>query len=201
MAVGAAIQNAVQTDAARVDKALSPEAVGKAITGQTGIAAPSGPLIYSDGYFGDYYIAKGISSEQKVRVEAALVALLKGNGEVAEVYTRAQIAETPMPTGSPQDWTLLQRARASFDPARSGDVLSLLRRGLARLRRGFARLRRARAALRRVITRAHGMRAAHARIPCSELVSKLNRISARGQAGPVGPPPPPPPPLRVFPRR
>ena len=66
-----------------------------------------------------------------MRVEAALVALLKGNGEVAEVYTRAQIAETPMPTGSPQDWTLLQRARASFDPARSGDVLSLLRRGLA----------------------------------------------------------------------
>ena len=33
----------------------------------------------------------------------------------------------PLPAGSPQDWTLAQRARASFDAERSGDVVVLLR--------------------------------------------------------------------------
>ena len=117
-------------DAIRVGRALSPGALGKAIAEQTGIAAPSGPLVYSDGSFGDYYIARELTPEQRAQVEVALVALLKSNGEVAEVFTRRQIAETQMPTGSPQDWTLLQRARASYDPERSGDVLSLLRRGV-----------------------------------------------------------------------
>ena len=42
------------------------------------------------------------------------------------MFTAREIAATAMPGGSPQDWTLLQRARASFDPQRSGDVVVLL---------------------------------------------------------------------------
>jgi predicted AlkP superfamily pyrophosphatase or phosphodiesterase len=46
---------------------------------------------------------------------------------VEAVLTATQIAATPMPTTPPETWTLLERARASFDPERSGDLLVLLR--------------------------------------------------------------------------
>lgn len=117
-------------DAVRADKALSPEALGQAITEKTGIAAPSGPLLLGDGPFGDYYLAKGLTADQRATVTATLVSLLKSNPEVAEAFTAQQIAEAPMPTGSPQDWTLLDRVRASYDKDRSGDVVSLLKRGV-----------------------------------------------------------------------
>jgi predicted AlkP superfamily pyrophosphatase or phosphodiesterase len=47
--------------------------------------------------------------------------------QVAAVFTAAQIAATPMATTPPETWTLLERARASYDPERSGDLLVLLK--------------------------------------------------------------------------
>lgn len=117
-------------EAVRANKALSPEALAQAISASTSIAPAAGPLIYGDGPFGDYYVARGVSAEQKLKVVAALVERLKADPEVAAAFTAQEIAAAPMPTGSPQDWTLLQRARASFDPERSGDVVSLLKRGV-----------------------------------------------------------------------
>ena len=39
----------------------------------------------------------------------------------------AGLAATPSPSGPPESWSLLQEARASFDPQRSGDLLLLLK--------------------------------------------------------------------------
>jgi len=116
--------------AVRVDRSLSPDALSKAVSAKTGVAPASGPLIYGDGSFGDYYIARGLAPAQRAQVEATLVSQLKSDTEVAAVFTAQQIAESPMPTGSPQDWTLLERVRASYDAERSGDVVSLLKRGV-----------------------------------------------------------------------
>ena len=61
-----------------------------------------------------------------------LVALLKASPQVAAVWTSPQIAASPMPaakdSGTPQEWSLLQRARASYDAERTGDVFSVLKR-------------------------------------------------------------------------
>jgi hypothetical protein len=116
--------------AVRADKALTPDALGKAISAKSGIIAASGPLLLGDGPFGDYYVNKGLTPEQRNEVTEALMSALKANPEVAEAFTRQQLSAEPMPTGNPQDWTLLLRARASFDPDRSGDVISLLKRGV-----------------------------------------------------------------------
>ncbi|MBW8785255.1 MAG: alkaline phosphatase family protein [Novosphingobium sp.] len=116
--------------AIRADKALTPDALGKAITAKTGIAAASGPLLLGDGPFGDYYVNKSLTPQQRTEATAALMALLIAHPEVAEAFTWQQLSEEPMPSGSPQDWSLLERARASFDPDRSGDVVSLLKRGV-----------------------------------------------------------------------
>jgi predicted AlkP superfamily pyrophosphatase or phosphodiesterase len=116
--------------AARADSALTPAALAKAVTAQTGIAAASGPLIHGASPQGDLYFAAGLTPARKARATAALVALLKAHPQVAAVFTKRQLAAAPPPTGSPQDWSLEQRARASFDPERSGDVVVLLKRGV-----------------------------------------------------------------------
>jgi predicted AlkP superfamily pyrophosphatase or phosphodiesterase len=46
---------------------------------------------------------------------------------VQTVFTKAEIAATPSPSGPPESWSLIQEARASFYPARSGDLLLLLK--------------------------------------------------------------------------
>ncbi len=47
--------------------------------------------------------------------------------QVAAVLTGKQIAATPMPKGPPETWTMIQKARASYDPTRSGDLLVFLK--------------------------------------------------------------------------
>jgi predicted AlkP superfamily pyrophosphatase or phosphodiesterase len=46
---------------------------------------------------------------------------------VAAVFTAEELRNTPSPRSSPDEWTLAERARASFDPERSGDLVVFLR--------------------------------------------------------------------------
>ena len=116
--------------AIRGDASLTVGALAKAVTERTGIAAPSGPLLYGDGMFGDRYISRLLSPGDRARVSAALVTILKAHPQVAAVFTAKELADTPLPSASPQDWSLKDRARASFDAQRSGDVVVLLERAV-----------------------------------------------------------------------
>lgn len=116
--------------AARADPALTPAALGKAIAAHTGISV-EGPLLYGDAPFGDMYFSAALTPAQKAQATAALVALTKSHPQVAAVYTREDMVRTPVPTGNPQDWSIKERTRASFDAERSGDVIVLLDRGIS----------------------------------------------------------------------
>lgn len=122
--------------ARRIDGTLGLKTLAAAVLAQTGVAAPAGDLLYADGTGGDIYLSKALSPEDRAKVATALAALLRANPQVEAVFTAQELAETPMPAGSPQDWTLRQRARASFDPERSGEVVVLLKRGLVPITRG-----------------------------------------------------------------
>ncbi len=115
--------------ATRVDGGLLASNLAKSVTARTGITAP-GTLIYADGPFGDYYFSASLSSAQKAQVSAQLMGWFRSHPQIAAAFTAQQLAETPLPAGNPQDWTLRERARASFDPARSGDVIVLLDRAI-----------------------------------------------------------------------
>ena len=115
--------------AVRVDPGLMPEALGKAVSAKTGIKV-EGPLLLADGAFGDFYVNRAVPAAQRGTVVAALVAMVKASPQVAAVFTADELAKTPLPAGNPQDWTLKERARASFDPERSGDVVILLDRAI-----------------------------------------------------------------------
>ncbi|MEO5599008.1 MAG: alkaline phosphatase family protein [Novosphingobium sp.] len=115
--------------AMRVDPALMPGALGKVIAAALGLNI-DGPLIYGDGAFGDFYLSRKLTPQQKAQVTNTLIERLHAHPQVAAVFTAQQLAETPMPSGSPQDWTLRERARASFDASRSGDLVVLLDRAV-----------------------------------------------------------------------
>ncbi|MES2157621.1 MAG: alkaline phosphatase family protein [Pseudomonadota bacterium] len=109
----------------RVDMALTPKALNIAIADKAGL--PGKKVIWGDGPSGDLYFDKGLTPAQHIRVEAEALKLLRAHPQVETVFTRAQIAATPSPSGPPESWSLLQEARASFDVARSGDLLLLLK--------------------------------------------------------------------------
>ncbi len=109
----------------RVDKGLTPKALNATIAQKVGM--PGRTLIWGDGPSGDLYFDKGLSAAERARVETETLALLRAHPQVAAVFTKAQIAATPAPTGRPENWSLIEEARASFYPERSGDLLLLLK--------------------------------------------------------------------------
>ena len=117
--------------AARADVNLGPAALGRRVSDAVGIVPPNGTLVYGDGAGGDYYVTRGLDPAKRAQAIASLTGLLQAHPQVAAVFTAAELAKVPIPTGSPQDFTLEQRARASFYPGRSGDVVALLKRGIS----------------------------------------------------------------------
>jgi predicted AlkP superfamily pyrophosphatase or phosphodiesterase len=114
--------------AARVDPALAPEALGKTIAAKLKIGGVE-PLLYADGPFGDYYLNRALKPRQRKAVLGELKALAT-HPQVAAVFTADELAKAPAPAGSPQSWTLMDRARASFYAKRSGDAVILLNRAI-----------------------------------------------------------------------
>jgi predicted AlkP superfamily pyrophosphatase or phosphodiesterase len=120
-------ENAVP-DESRADVALTPKALTAAIAAKTGLTGKK--LIWGDGPAGDLYIDKGLTAAQHQAVETQALRLLRAHPQVQAVLTSAEIAATPNPSGPPEYWSLLQKARASYDAQRSGDLLLLLKPGV-----------------------------------------------------------------------
>ncbi|HWU03334.1 MAG TPA: alkaline phosphatase family protein [Novosphingobium sp.] len=121
--------------------ALSAPALGAAIAADLKLTEPLPPcapggqdspanLICAEGLFGDYWVSPALPKDTREKVIAALAERLRANPQVAMVFTHAQIAALPVPQGHPQDWTIPQRIRASFDAERSGDVFTVLKRAI-----------------------------------------------------------------------
>ena len=110
--------------AARVDPGLSASAMGQAIGARLGL---TGPVLIGDSSFGDMYIDAGLGPADRQRALAAVLAAYRAHPQVAAAFSHAQLRAAPIPIGSPDRWSLLARARASFDDARSGDIVVLLK--------------------------------------------------------------------------
>lgn len=117
--------------AARADKALLADALSERIAPALGLEAKG--LFLSDGPAGDFWVRKGLPAAQKTAAVAAAKADLLARSQVAAVFTAEELAATPMPKGSPDTWSLIERARASFYAPRSGDFVVLLKRAVVAL--------------------------------------------------------------------
>jgi predicted AlkP superfamily pyrophosphatase or phosphodiesterase len=111
-------------DATRVSPGLAPEAMNKAIAAELGI---SGPVIFGDAPFGDIYISRDLPADQRQRALMSARRRYLADDQVAAVFTQAELRAVARPTLPPDEWTLAERAAASFDPERSGDLIVLLK--------------------------------------------------------------------------
>lgn len=114
-------------DAARSRPDLTPAAIGKAIGAKLHL---SGPVLIGEGAAGDIYLDTTLKASDRQRALDAALAAYRADPQVEAVFTKAQLARTPSPTASPDRWTLIERARASFDAERSGDFIVLLKRNI-----------------------------------------------------------------------
>ena len=111
------------TDAARVDPALAAPVVGSAIGQKLGL---SGPILIGE-FSGDVWLDKSLTGIDRTRTLREALKAYRAHPQVEAAFSRDQIANTAMPSGNPVAWTLIQRARASFDPERSGDIIVFLK--------------------------------------------------------------------------
>ena len=113
--------------AARVDAKLTAKDVGAAVGAQLGL---KGPVLYGEGSFGDMYVDRSLSPADQRRAKAAAVAAFKAHPQVETVFTREELSAARSPTSPPDQWTLTDKAKASFDAERSGDFVVLLKRDI-----------------------------------------------------------------------
>ncbi len=111
--------------AQRVDKALFASSVGAAVAKQLSLTA--NPIL-GRSTFGDMYLAASVPESQRKAVRDAAVAIYRNHPQVEVVFTKDELAATASPKGPVEDWSLIERARASFDAERSGDFVVLLKR-------------------------------------------------------------------------
>ena len=107
---------------AHVAPELQTKAIGAAIGRDLGL---KGPVLL--GAESDITVDRDLPVTTRARVLAEAQRRYRAMPQVAAALTAAEIEATPMPTTPPETWTLLERARASHDPDRSGDLLVLLK--------------------------------------------------------------------------
>ena len=115
------------TNATRADPALGTAVLGKAIAAKLQI---SGPALLGD-LANDVWIDRSLAPRDRTRVEQVAIAFYKAHPQVEAVFTSRQIGRIPLPTASPDKWTIPQRVRASYDRERSGDLYVVLKRNIS----------------------------------------------------------------------
>lgn len=110
--------------AQRAEAGLAAEEMGKLLAPQFGRTQP---VLLGLGIGGDVWLDDGIPAADRRRVLAAAVERYRGHPQVEAVFTAEEVGRTPAPSGAPDKWSLVQRVRAAFDPARSGDLVVVLK--------------------------------------------------------------------------
>lgn len=117
-------QEHAATTAVRVEPGLEVATLSKKIATHLKLKEP---VLFGEGPSGDIYVDKALSAKNKAKVLAYAKKLYQADRQVALVLTRAEVQAMPRPTGPPESWSLVERARASFYPQRSGDLIVLLK--------------------------------------------------------------------------
>jgi predicted AlkP superfamily pyrophosphatase or phosphodiesterase len=114
-------------NASRADPALGTAVLGKAIAAKLKL---SGPALLGD-LANDVWIDRSLAPRDRTRVEREAVAFYEAHPQVEAVFTSRQIGRIPLPTGSPDRWSIGQMVRASYDRQRSGDLYVVLKRNVS----------------------------------------------------------------------
>ncbi len=110
--------------AQRIDPTLSPTKIGTVIAQELGL---TGSALVGAEPAGDVWINTSVPSDKRAAVIARAKALFGAAPQVAAVLSAEEVAAAPAPTTPPETWSLAQRARASYNPLHSGDLILMLK--------------------------------------------------------------------------
>ena len=112
-------------EAQRADIRLAALIMGQAVAKAVGI---SGNALIGRATFGDMYLSNSVPIDKRKAALEAAVTMYKNHPQVAAVFTKDELIATPSPTGPVEDWSLIERAQASFHVDHSGDFVVFLKR-------------------------------------------------------------------------
>jgi alkaline phosphatase len=110
--------------AQRVAADLTPQTVGAALASELGL---TGTVILGPEFTSDVYFSAAIPGAKRPALLQAALRKYRSHPQVEIVFTKSELLAAPAPGGAVDEWTLLERAKASFDPERSGDLVVLLK--------------------------------------------------------------------------
>jgi predicted AlkP superfamily pyrophosphatase or phosphodiesterase len=113
-------------NAARTDAKIMPETINAQLKRKLGMKRDA--ILVGDFFSNDIYLSADVPASKRSAAIKIAKDLYARDPQVAVVFTKAQLMAAPEPPrGSPDMWTLLERAKASFDSTRSGDLVVLLK--------------------------------------------------------------------------
>lgn len=113
------------------DRRIDPNLTVEALDGQIRQAlGHTETTLLGEGIGGDLYVSATLAAPMRERVMAEAERRLRAHPDVHSVHRARDIARVALPTSDPSRWTVPERLRASFDPARSGDLLVVLKDGV-----------------------------------------------------------------------
>ncbi len=116
-------ENAIE-DATRIPATFSTDAIGTGVACDLGL---TGSVLVGSEPTGDVWINTSVPIALRGQAIARAQAAFLNAPLVAAVLTADALKTMAIATTEPETWTLAERARASFDPARSGDLIVLLK--------------------------------------------------------------------------
>lgn len=109
-------------EAKRLELDLYPAQMSKYVAEKLGIR---GPAILGNFFTPDIYFSETIPKKLRARAIAIARERYEASDSVELVMSWEELNKAPAPAGMVDEWTLQQRARASFDPERSGSLVVL----------------------------------------------------------------------------
>lgn len=112
-------------EAQRIDTALLPGNISAQLARE--LQLPEPVVLGKHDFNNDVYLSAAIPSDKRAAVLNATYLKFRSHPQVAAVFTKNELIAAAQPTGSVDEWTLLERAKASFNAERSGDLMVLLK--------------------------------------------------------------------------
>ncbi len=110
-------------DAARIDPALNPKAIGAQVAAKLKL---TGEILFGDPV-GDVWIDPKLTPAQRAAVTREALNRYRAHPQVSAAFSRAEIEAAPVASGPAETWSLVERAKASYHPLRSGDIVVALK--------------------------------------------------------------------------
>lgn len=109
--------------AERIHEDLLPVNMGVALAKELGLKDTA--LLGGNEFTNDVYLNPSVPTEKRAATLRAAIQKYRAHPQVEIVFTRNELIAAEPPSPPVDEWTLLERAKASFNPLRSGDLIVL----------------------------------------------------------------------------